>query len=57
MRGFNVHNSVVEELKARLAERYTAAEIAEYLDIPVEDLLEAYFELVPQWMLKEVGAE
>lgn len=43
------------EIKARLADRYTAMELAEYLDIPVEDIIETYYHLIPGWMFREVG--
>lgn len=46
-----------EQVKARLADRYTSAELAEWLEIPVYDLLENYYHLIPDWMFKEVGVK
>lgn len=48
-----------EEYKQRLIERYTAAEIVDLLDIPIEDILEAF---EPRWsgnkfLLEEVGMQ
>lgn len=45
------------EYERRLAERYTAVELVEILDIPVEEILAAF---EPRWMenrflLEEVG--
>ena len=37
---------MVEEFKARIADRYTAAELCELLEIPVEDIIETYIELL-----------
>jgi hypothetical protein len=34
------------EAKARVADHYTAAELMELLDIPVEDLVEEYWEKI-----------
>ncbi len=33
----------VQEIKDRLADRYTAAELCELLDVPVEDIIEEYW--------------
>ena len=33
----------VQEIKDRLADRYTAAELCDLLDIPVEDIVEEYW--------------
>lgn len=35
-----------EEAKARLADIYTAAELVDILDIPIEDLIEEYWERI-----------
>ena len=49
------NDEYIQEIKDRLAERYTAAEIADALEILVEDLIEEYFYRIPKWMLEEVG--
>jgi hypothetical protein len=43
-----------EEVLRRLSDKFTAAEVAEYLDIPVEELLREYWHRIPEWMLKEI---
>ena len=50
-----IDDRLVQEFKDRLADRYTASEIAELLDIPVEDLIETYWDKFPLWILEEVG--
>lgn len=35
-----------QEAKARVADHYTAAELADILDIPVEDIVEEYWERI-----------
>lgn len=48
----------VQEIKDRLADRYTASELAELLDIPVEEIIEEFWSRVlsrPE-ILEEVGA-
>ena len=50
----------VEEIKQRLADRYTAAELVDLLDLPVEDIIEAYFDFILQFhpgLLEEVGVK
>ena len=48
----------VQEIKDRLADRYTAAEIADLLDLPVEDLIETFWEQIIKsaLLMEEVGA-
>lgn len=48
----------VQEIKDRLADRYTAAEIADLLDLPVEELIEAFWERIvgSATLMEEVGA-
>ena len=48
----------VQEIKDRLADRYTAAEIADLLDLPVEDLIETFWEQIIKSavLMEEVGA-
>lgn len=43
------------DIKLRLADKYTAMELVEALDVPVEDIIEEYYHLVPDWMLREIG--
>ena len=48
-----------QEVKDRLAARYTAAELADLLDISVEDFIETYWEYILEHGrdgLEEVGA-
>ena len=37
---------MIEELMARLADRYTASELVDLLDISVEDIIEEYIHLI-----------
>lgn len=47
---------LLEEYKARLADRYTSAELSDLLDIPVEDIIEMYWDrILDAGLLKEVG--
>jgi hypothetical protein len=48
----------VQEIKDRLADRYTAAEIADALDLPVEDLIAEFWDriMVNRVLMEEVGA-
>lgn len=47
----------VREIKYRLADRYTAAELCDLLDVPVEDLVEEYWIIIltKPLLLEEVG--
>lgn len=47
----------LDELKARLADRYTAMELVDLLAIPVEAIIEEYIEniLASELLLEEVG--
>lgn len=36
----------LNELRERLAERYTAAELVDLLDVPVEDIIEMYLDRI-----------
>ncbi len=38
-----IDEAQVQEIKDRLAERYTAAELCDLLDVPVEDIIEEYW--------------
>ena len=43
----NVHDpELVQEAKDRLADRYTSAELCELLEVPVEDIIETYWEMI-----------
>lgn len=44
----------IQEIKDRIAERYTSAEFAEYVDIKIEDLIELFWDDIPDWLIKEV---
>jgi hypothetical protein len=48
----------VQEIKDRLADRYTAAEIADLLDLPVEELIEEFWDRITRSkvLMEEVGA-
>ena len=35
---------LVQEAKDRLADRYTSSELCELLEVPVEDIIETYWE-------------
>ena len=50
-----IDQELLQEFKDRLADRYTCAELVDLLDIPVEDIISLYFELIPLWVLEEVG--
>lgn len=49
----------LEELKARIADRYNASELADLLNIAVEDLIEIYIDKIlrSSYLLEEVGYE
>ena len=51
------NQALITELKARLADRYTAAELVELLDCAVEDIIEIYEERIlrSHMLLEEVG--
>lgn len=55
---FMIDEDRVQEIKDRLADRYTAAEIADLLDLPVEDLIETFWEQIIKSavLMEEVGA-
>ena len=55
---FMIDEDRVQEIKDRLADRYTAAEIADLLDLPVEDLIETFWEQIIKsaLLMEEVGA-
>ena len=48
---------LIQEYKMRLADRYTAAELAELLDVPVQDIIEEYWWKIARnpWILEEIG--
>lgn len=47
----------LDELKARIADRYTAAELVDLLDVSVEDIIEEYINRIlrSELLLEEVG--
>lgn len=45
---------IEEELKRRVADKYTAMELVELLDIPVEEILELYWDRIPDFILEEL---
>lgn len=49
----------LDELKARLADRFTAAELVDLLDVSVEDIIEEYISRILRYseLLEEVGYE
>ncbi len=49
----------LDELKARIADRYTAAELVDLLGVPVEDIIEEYINRIlrSELLLEEVGYE
>ena len=54
-----IDQELLEEAKMRLADRYTAAELADLLDVPVHDIIEEYWWKVLRntWILEEIGFE
>jgi len=53
-----IDNDLTREYKDRLADRYTAMELVEILDVAVEDIIEEYWELILRshpLLLQEVG--
>lgn len=48
----------VQEIKDRLADRFTAAELCDLLSVPVEDIIEEYWPKLTKRpdILEEVGA-
>lgn len=38
--------TLVQDAKDRLADRYTSSELCELLEVPVEDIIEAYWEMI-----------
>ena len=48
---------LIQEYKMRLADRYTSAELAELLDVPVQDVIEEYWWKIARnpWILEEIG--
>lgn len=52
-----IDTELVQEFKDRIAERYTAAELVDLLDVPVEDIIEEYWsKIFNSGILEEVGA-
>lgn len=47
----------LDELKARIADRYTAAELVDLLDVSVENIIEEYINriLASELLMEEVG--
>lgn len=41
-----IDSDLIQELKDRLADKYTAAELCDLLNVPVEDIIEEYFHLI-----------
>lgn len=37
---------LIEEAKARLAERYTTMELVELIEVPVEDIIDVYWDQI-----------
>lgn len=55
-----VDHRLIEEVKARLAERYTAAELVDLLGLKTEDIIEEWWEYLLEyqpWILEEVGID
>lgn len=55
-----LNQELVEEYKARLADRFTAAELVELMDLPTEDIIESWWEYILEYhghILKEVGLQ
>ncbi len=46
---------LVREIKLRLADKYTASELCDLLEIPVEDLIETYWDLIPGYVIEELN--
>lgn len=46
---------LIEEIKKRLADKYTSVELIELLDIPVEDVIEIWFESIPAFVIEELS--
>jgi len=50
----------VQEAKDRLADRYTSAELCELLEVPVEDIIEEYWDTIlekGELFKQELGVE
>ena len=52
-----LNRQALEELKARIADRYTAAELVDLLGVSVEDIIEEYISLILEnsELLEEAG--
>jgi len=37
---------LLQDIKDRFADRYTASELCELLEVPVEDIIEEYWEII-----------
>lgn len=48
---------IEQETKDRLADKYTAAELVDLLDIPVQDIIEEYWEkiLENEWIIGQLS--
>lgn len=54
----SLDTELIEEFKNRLADRYTAVELVELMEISVEDIIEKYIEYILQFhqeLVEEVG--
>lgn len=53
-----IDENQIDDVKARIADRYTSAELIDLLDVNVEALIEEYWHLVIQStvILEEVGS-
>lgn len=52
-----VDAKLTQEFKDRLADRYTSSELVDLLGVPVEDIIEIYFDKIVEstLLLEEVG--
>lgn len=45
---------LIEEIKKRLADRFTAMELVELMDLPVETIIEEFFDMIPSFVIEEL---
>lgn len=46
---------LIEEIKKRLADKYTAMELVELMDLPVETIIEEFFDMIPAFVIEELS--
>lgn len=50
----SVDTELINEIKKRLADRFTAMELVELMDLPVETIIEEFWDLIPAFVIEEL---